>query len=198
MASYCDYFKSDQLQQAYHDNEWGTPCHDDNQLFEHLSMEVLQCGLSWQLCLRRRDVFRACFDNFRIDAVARFTDDDVRRILDTEGMIRSERKVRAIIQNARVAQRLGSLDRYFWQFTDGKSIVYHGHPESHIPTQNGLSQRIAADLRRQGMTFVGPVNIYAFLQSCGIVNDHSANCPAFARITANHPSVTLPPDNEQP
>jgi len=197
MPNYCEMFKLDSLDHAYHDAEWGWPVHDDRQMFEHLSMEVMQCGLSWITCLKRRDVFRQCFDNFNIERVAAYGDDDVARIMSTPGMIRAERKIRAIINNARIAAHMPSLCEHLWSFSNGNVIVYDGHPEGNIPVQNGLSQRVAKSLRQLGMTFVGPVNIYAHLQACGIVNDHSRSCPLFQKIIGTFPVVYLPADDER-
>jgi len=128
--------------------------------------------------------------------VARYTDADVERIVNTPGMIRAPRKVQAIIRNARVASQLASLSDYFWSFTDGKVVVYDGHPQGEIPAQNGLSRRVAASLRQLGMTFVGPVNVYAHLQASGIINDHSIHCPMYQHIIQNYPIAYLPKDDE--
>lgn len=103
---YCEWANTDPLNTTYHDNEWGVPVHDDWQMFEHLTMENLQCGLSWLIVLRKRDIFRQCFDNFDYDKVAAYGDADVERILNTEGMIRSPRKIQAVINNARCCQKL--------------------------------------------------------------------------------------------
>ena len=185
----------------YHDEEWGVPCHDDVRMFEHLSMECLQCGLSWNTILLKRDVLRACFAGFDIDAVAAFDEGDVERILATPGMLRSRAKVRAILGNARAAQRVraefGSFSAYFWSWTDGATVLYEGHELGEVPAANGLSARIAADLKRRGFSFVGPVNVYAHLQSCGIVCDHRAGCPRHAFVTGNFPCVRLPRDHER-
>lgn len=185
---------------AYHDSEWGVPAHDDVRMFEHLSMECLQCGLSWNTILLKRTILRSCFADFDIDAVAAFDEQDVRRILETPGMLRSERKVRAIIGNARAAQALrsehGSLSEYFWSWTEGRTILYEGHEHGGLPASNGLSKRIARDLKRRGFSFVGPVNVYAHLQSCGIVCDHNELCPRHAFIIERFPCTRLPREDE--
>ena len=173
--NWCWAFASDE-DRRYHDTEWGVPVHDDTRMFEHLSLECLQCGLSWNTILLKRPVIRTCFSDFDIDAVAAMGEDDVERILATPGMLRSRAKVRAIIGNARAAQRVrdgfgGSFAAYFWSWTDGATILYEGHDEGGIPARNGLSARIAADLKRRGFSFVGPVNVYAHLQACGLVCD---------------------------
>jgi DNA-3-methyladenine glycosylase I len=197
---YCDWGKESELLRIYHDEEWGVPTHDDQRLFEHLSLECMQCGLSWTLMLKKRDVLRECFAGFDYDRVAAFGETDVARILATKGMIRSERKVRAIINNAQAYQRVreefGTFDAYLWGYTDGKTILYEGHDTGYVPAQNGLSRRIAADLRRRGFKYVGPVTIYSHLQACGLICDHSADCPCRERIIAAHPTVSLPRDDE--
>lgn len=196
----CDWSLATNAMRAYHDLEWGTPVHDDRQMFEHLSLECLQCGLSWGLMMRKREVFRRCLADFDYDRIAEFGEDDVCRILDTEGMLRSERKVRAIIGNARAYRRVrdefGTFSAYLWSFTDGKTVLYEGHAEGAVPVSNGLSERIAKDLKSRGFTYVGPITIYSHLQACGIINDHASDCPRYEEINANHPTICLPPDHE--
>ncbi|MBQ1319452.1 MAG: DNA-3-methyladenine glycosylase I [Solobacterium sp.] len=197
---HCDRVFRDDLNRDYHDNEWGIPVHDDRHMFEHLTMECLQCGLSWGLMMKKREIFRACFDNFDYDRIAVYDDSDVQRILSTPGMIRSEPKIRAIINNARcyrdVRAEYGSFCEYLWGYTDGNTILYDGHGEGHIPARNGLSERISADLKKRGFKFVGPVTIYSHLQACGIINDHASDCPCYHRINSSHPTIRMKPDRE--
>ena len=185
----------------YHDGEWGVPIHDDTRMFEHLSLECLQCGLSWNYVLTRRELFRSCFLGFDIDAVAALSEGDIEHMLERPGMLRSPRKLRAIVGNARAAQgvraEFGSFAAYFWGWTDGATVLYEGHETGDIPASNGLSARIAADLKRRGFAFVGPTNIYAHLQATGIVCDHSERCPCYKAIVAAHPTVLLPRDQER-
>ena len=196
---WCWSFASEQ-DRIYHDTEWCVPVHDDVRMFEHLSLECLQCGLSWNTILLKRPIIRACFSGFDIDAVAAMGEGDVERILEVPGMLRSPRKVRAIISNARAAQGLreefGSFSAYFWSWTDGATILYEGHESGGLPARNGLSSRMAADLKRRGFTYVGPVNVYAHLQACGLVCDHSEQCPRRAHVMENHPCISLPRDDE--
>ncbi len=184
----------------YHDAEWGVPVHDDRQMFEHLTLECLQCGLSWGLMMKKREIFRACFENFEYDKVAAYGEDDVRRILNTEGMLRSERKVRAVINNARCYQKIreefGSFCDYLWGCAGGRTILYEGHAEGAIPVSNGLSERISRDLKRRGFRFIGPITIYSHLQACGIINDHASDCPCYARINEEFPITRMQPDQE--
>ncbi len=198
---HCDFVFQKNLDRAYHDREWGVPVHrDDRQMFEHLSLEVLQCGLSWGLILRRREIFRKCFENFDFNKIANFQEDDIQRIMNTEGMLKCERKVRAIIQNARCYQQIreefGSFCEYLWGFTNGKTVLYDGHADGKIPVSNGLSEKIAFDLKKRGFSFVGPITIYSHLQACGVINDHARDCPCFEKINASYPTVRMRPDRE--
>ena len=182
---HCDRVFRDDLNRDYHDNEWGIPVHDDRHMFEHLTMECLQCGLSWGLMMKKREIFRACFDNFDYDVIAGYDDSDVQR---------------AIINNARccrdVRAEYGSFCAYIWGYTDGNTILYDGHGEGHIPARNGLSERISADLKKRGFKFVGPVTIYSHLQACGIINDHASDCPCYRRICQSYPTIRMKPDRE--
>lgn len=201
--SECAWAFASEADRLYHDTEWGVPVHDDDrQMFEHLCLECLQCGLSWGLMMKKRAIFRRCFEDFAIDRVAAYGEEDVRRILAADGMLKSERKVRAILNNARCCQRLqaefGSVCAYFWSYTDGRTVLYDGHAEGAVPASNGLSARISRDLKKRGFQYVGPVNIYAHLQACGIVNDHARDCPCYKRINAAWPTVCLRPDGEPP
>lgn len=198
---HCDWVFASERDKKYHDTEWGVPVHnDDRQMFEHLTLECLQCGLSWGLMMKKREIFRQCFENFEYDKIAAYCEDDIQRILNTEGMLRSERKVRAVIHNARCYQKIreefGSFCNYLWSFTDGKIIVYEGHADGKVPVSNGLSDRISKDLKKRGFKFIGTVTIYSHLQACGLINDHAADCPCFHRINSEYPIVRMKPDQE--
>ena len=186
---------------AYHFTEWGVPVHDDTQMFEHLCLEGLQCGLSWNYVLQRRDLYRTCFHGFDIDAVAAMDDAELEALLEVPGMLKNRAKLKAIVTNARAAQRVreefGSFSDYFWRWSGGKTILYMGHQKGSIPASNGLSARIATDLKKRGFKYVGPVNIYAHLQSCGIVCDHNEACPRYAYVCENYPTVRKRCDNEK-
>ena len=176
----CAWCCSDSLSLEYHDKEWGTPLHDDKKHFEYLLMEAMQCGLSWALMLKKRHIFRECFADFDIASVAAINDEDVKRILSTEGMIRSERKVRAIINNAncflRIIEEFGSFDKYIWSFSDYKTHIYRKHQMGEHEVKNELSDRLSADMRRRGFKYLGSVTVYSHLQACGIINDHDPEC----------------------
>ena len=197
---YCNYNLSE-VGRKFHDEEWGVPVHDDYRLFEFLVLAVMQCGFTWEMILRKREVFRLAFDGFDFDRIAIYTDDDISRVLATPGMIHSLSKVKAIIGNAQVVRRLraehGSFSAFLWGYTRGRTIVYNGHAKGDVPAGNGLSARIARDLRRLGMKYVGPTTMYLYLQTCGLVNDHSEDCPRFGFINSRYPTVCKRRDHER-
>lgn len=191
--SYCSWALHDELNKAYHNTEWGVPLKDDQKQFEFLSLEVMQCGLSWTLVLKKRAVLQACFDNFDYEKIAAYTEADVERILSAEGMIRSVVKIRAIISNARqfikIRSEFGSFSNYLWRYSGGKTILYNKHAEGFIPASNGLSDTISRDLKKRGFKYLGSVTVYSHLQACGIINDHGQNCPCYREINENYPTV---------
>jgi DNA-3-methyladenine glycosylase I len=166
----------------YHDHEWGRPVSDDRRLFEKICLEGFQSGLSWLTILRKRDNFRAAFDNFDRDKVAEYGDGDVARLLEDKGIVRHQGKIRSTINNARrareLAEEFGSLAAYFWSFEPGPAdrpkLVTLGHIRANPTTET--SARISKDLKKRGWTFVGPTTVYAFMQAMGLVNDHIEGC----------------------
>ena len=187
--SYCDWDKASQECKNYHDTEWGVPLHDDQKQFEFLMMEVMQCGLSWNLMIQKRNIFRQCFDDFNFDKIARYNQQDIDRILNTSGMIKSPRKIRAIIHNVKCFQKIreefGSFDNYLWAYSEGQTILFDKHNQGYIPVSNTLSETISKDLKKRGFQFLGPVVVYSHLQACGIINDHDENCPRYDYIVKN-------------
>ena len=164
----------------YHDAEWGVPVHDDRKQFEFLMMEVMQCGLNWNMMIQKREIFQSCFDDFDFDKVSLYGETDIERIMGTDGMIRSQRKIEAVIHNAKCFQKIreefGSFSEYIWGFTKGKTYLYMGHQKGSVPARNGLSDRISADLKKRGLKYMGSVTVYSHLQACGMVNDHWEGC----------------------
>jgi len=191
--SSCEWGFAFEAMRTYHDTEWGIPVHDDRVMFEHLMMECMQCGLSWSLMIKKRETFRACFDGFDFDKIAAYTDADVERILNTENMIRSRRKIEAVIHNARcyqtIRQEHGSFCNWLWAHTDGRTILYMGHEKGQIPVSNGLSDKIARELKDYGFKYVGTVTVYSHLQACGLINDHGKDCPCYQAINACNPTI---------
>ena len=198
---YCGWNSASEIDRHYHDTEWGIPVHDDRKQFEYLMMEVMQCGLSWELMLRKREIFRQCFDNFDFDKVAAYDERDVERIMNTEGMIRSPSKIRAIINNARCFQKIrnlyGSFSNYLWAYADGKTIIYSSHGGGRIPVSNGLSARISKDLKSKGFKYLGAITVYSHLQACGIINDHDTDCPCYKKINGSFPTITKLDDQDK-
>lgn len=191
--SYCGWNSASLLDRKYHDTEWGIPVHNDRKQFEYLMMEVMQCGLNWELMLRKREIFRKCFDDFDYDKVAEYEENDIKRIMNTNGMIRSERKIRAVINNAKCFQNVrkeyGTFSDYLWAYSDGKTIIYKGHNDGWIPVSNGLSEKISKDLKKRGFKYLGAITLYSHLQACGIINDHDLECPCYEKIIKNYPVV---------
>jgi DNA-3-methyladenine glycosylase I len=171
---------SDELMLAYHDEEWGVPSHDDRHLFELITLEGAQAGLSWSTILRKREGYRQAFAGFDPQAVARFTGRDVERLLADPGIVRNRLKVESTVNNAarvlEVQEELGSFNAYIWSFVDGTPIVNRWRTMSELPAETELSKAISKDLKRRGFRFVGPTAIYAFMQSVGMVDDHTVDC----------------------
>ena len=191
--AYCNWGTNLDILIAYHDTEWGVPLHDDRGQFEFLMMEVMQCGLNWTMMMKKREIFRSCFDNFEFDKIAKYTEKDIERILEVPGMIKSRRKIEAIINNAKcfqkIRQEFGSFDAYLWAYSDGKTILYNKHEDGYIPVSNGLSDEISKDLKKRGFKYLGTVTVYSHLQACGMINDHGSECPCYKRINTSHPTV---------
>ena len=186
---------SSKQMQEYHDQEWGIPTHDDQKLFEYLVLESLQAGLSWELIIRKREVIRKCFCDFDVEKVASFDADDIERIMHTDDMIKSLRKVNAMISNAKafidVQKEFGNFNKYLWSYSNGKTICYKGHEQGINISKNNLSTLISNDLKKRGFKYVGPVIIYSYLQACGIINDHDKECICYQKIKNTYPCITM-------
>jgi DNA-3-methyladenine glycosylase I len=174
--------------ETYHDLEWGTPLHDDRALFELLTLEGAQAGLSWSTILKRREGYRAAFAGFELTTVAIYDDVDIARLLADSGIIRNRQKVLSTISNARavlqVQREVGSFDEYVWSFVGGQPRVNAVRGLADLPAQTAESVSMSKALRKRGFGFVGPTICYAFMQAAGLVNDHEVSCPARARIEA--------------
>ena len=189
------------INQKYHDEEWGIPVHEDQKQFEFLMMEVMQCGLSWTLMLKKREIFKKCFDNFDPEKVALYTEEKIQQILEEPGMIRSRRKVEAVINNAKqflkIAEEFGSFDSYLWAFSDRKMILYRGHKEGNMASKNRLSDTISKDLKKRGFKYLGSVTVYSHLQACGMINDHEESCFMYKMLTEKYPTIWKEPEDEE-
>jgi DNA-3-methyladenine glycosylase I len=176
----------DQLYLAYHDHEWGVPVHDDHRLFEMLTLEGAQAGLSWATILKKREGYRRAFAGFDPAKVARFTPARIERLLQDPGIVRNRLKVGSAVANARatlvVQREMGSLDAYLWSFVGGSPIVNAWKHLGDLPAQSAESASMSKDLKRRGFRFVGPTVCYAFMQACGLVNAHVATCFRWAEL----------------
>jgi DNA-3-methyladenine glycosylase I len=168
--------ESDPLYVAYHDEEWGVPSHDERHLFEMLVLEGAQAGLSWSTILRKREGYRKAFAGFEVGEVARFGASDVERLMGDAGIVRNRPKIESAIANAVATLELESLDDLLWSFVDGKPLQNRFRKLTDIPAETAESKAMSKELKRLGFRFVGPTVCYAFMQACGLVNDHTADC----------------------
>ncbi|MCH8009766.1 MAG: DNA-3-methyladenine glycosylase I [Chloroflexi bacterium] len=182
----CDWGRSSDLMQAYHDEEWGVPLHDDRALFEFLILEGAQAGLSWQTVLNKRDSYRKAFDNFDPAKVARYTAKRIDKLLANPGIIRNRLKVESSVSNAKaflaIQREFGSFDAYVWQYVGGKPKKNSFKSMSKLPATTTESDAFSKDLKQRGFRFVGSTICYAFMQAVGMVNDHTTNCFRYEQV----------------
>ncbi|MFP5350327.1 MAG: DNA-3-methyladenine glycosylase I [Gammaproteobacteria bacterium] len=175
----CAWAGADPLYVRYHDREWGVPVHNDKVLFEFLTLEGAQAGLSWLTILRKREAYRKAFAGFDPERVARFDARRIERLLANPGIVRNRAKIEATVSNARafvtVQDLYGSFDLYLWRFVDGEPIQHRRQPRG-VPARTPLSDRLSRDLQQRGFRFVGSTICYAFMQAVGMVNDHTVGC----------------------
>ena len=187
MSDRCPWCGQDPLYMAYHDHEWGVPEWDSRALWEKLVLDGFQAGLSWITILKKRDAFRTAFDGFDPQSVANWGEAQVAEALANPGIIRHRGKIEATVKNARAylaLQEKGDFAALLWDFVGGTPLQNAPTSPAQIPTQTPVSQAMSKMLRQSGFTFVGPTIVYAFMQACGLVNDHLVTCPAQSRIAA--------------
>lgn len=176
----CSWCGEDPLMVAYHDEEWGLPVHDERRLFEYLTLESFQAGLSWRTILKKRENFRKAFDNFDYALIGQYDEMKKGELLRDSGIVRNRLKIEAAVSNALCFQEIqrsfGSFAAYLWAFTAGKPVVRAWENQDQIPATTPLSDRIARDLKKRGFRFLGTTTVYAFLQAVGVVNDHTVDC----------------------
>ena len=180
MSECRNWYEGDPILEEYHDHEWCKISHDDDFQFEMLCLEGASVGLSWQIIMHKREAYRAAFHDFKIDACAEMTDEELEEQRSNPGIIRNRNKIYSVRKNAQVVKKIqeefGSFDAYLWSFTNGQQIDGHWETPAQIPTESEVSRKMASDMKKRGIGFVGPVITYSFLQSIGIVNDHLADC----------------------
>ena len=181
----CSWSEKDDLYKKYHDEEWGKPVYSDAILFEFLVLETFQAGLSWHTILKRRETFRAAFDNFDVPKIAKYTQEKENELLQNEGIIRNKLKVKATTFNAlaflEVQKEFGSFSNYLWQFTNGMPILNKPKTLKDVPATTELSDNLSKDLKKRGFKFVGSTVVYAFMQAVGLVNDHVSTCHLYCK-----------------
>lgn len=187
MSKYrCDWCGNHPEYMQYHDEEWGTPVHNDCIHFEFLLLDGAQAGLSWLTILRKRENYRRAFDNFDPIKIARYGDEKIAALLNDAGIIRNRQKINSAVKNARaflaVQEEFGSFDAYIWQFTDGNTIQNAWRTMEEVPALTPESEAMSRDLKRRGFSFVGPTICYAYMQSAGMVNDHVVYCFRHAEL----------------
>ncbi len=180
MKKRCIWCEGSDLYRDYHDNEWGVPLHDDNKLFEFLILEGFQAGLSWSTILNKRKAFREAFDGFDAKRIAAYDEQKVEALLQNAGIIRNRLKINAAIKNAkaflRIQKEYGTFDKYIWKFTDYKIIQNNFQSDKDIPATSAISDAMSKQLKKDGFSFVGTTICYAYMQACGLVNDHVTDC----------------------
>ena len=175
----CKWAKND-LDIAYHDEEWGVPQHNDTKLFEFLILEGAQAGLSWSTILNRRDGYRIAFSNFDVDLVSKYTQNDVAQLMQNKAIVRNRLKINSAINNAKkfieIQKEFGSFDDYLWRFVRYEPIKNKFKKHSDLPAYTKISEKLSQDLKKHGFSFVGPTICYALMQAVGMINDHTVDC----------------------
>ena len=183
----CDWCGDNLLYQHYHDQEWGTPVYDDQILFEFITLEGAQAGLSWITILKKREGYRKAFANFEVEKVAQFSDKKLEKLLLNPDIVRNRLKVFSVRKNAKafikIQKEFGSFTDYIWGFIDGEPIQNNWNTISEIPTTSRASDIISKDLKKRGFSFVGSTIIYAYMQATGMINDHISNCYRHKALT---------------
>lgn len=188
MKKRCAWCGEEPIYMDYHDQEWGVPLHDEQQLFELLCLEGAQAGLSWITILKKREGYRRAFENFDKEKLASYGDDDIQRLLSDAGIVRNKLKVGSVIQNAKCVLQLyeqgETLEQLLWKYVDGTPIQNCWKDTGEMPALTPLSEKMSKDLKKRGFKFVGPTICYAYMQSIGMVNDHLVDCFKYEEIKA--------------
>ena len=186
MIKRCTWCGNDPQYVAYHDKDWGVPVYDDRLLFEMLILEGAQAGLSWLTILQKRGNYQKAFHDFDAARIARYDQQEIDRLMQDAGIVRNRLKIEAAVKNARgflqVREEFSSFSDYLWRYVDGKQIVNEWKKLSDIPTHTKISNQLSKDLKKRGFNFIGPTICYAYMQSIGMVNDHTTDCFRYREI----------------
>ncbi len=172
----CTWCGTDPVYVAYHDAEWGVPEYDSRALFEKLQLDGFQAGLSWITILRKRAAFRKAFDDFNPEKMARYRPAKLERLMNDASIVRNRLKIEASVSNARAYLAMPDFSAYLWDFMDGRPLQNKLRGMQHVPASTPLAEKISKDMKKRGFRFVGPTIVYAFMQACGLVNDHMIDC----------------------
>jgi DNA-3-methyladenine glycosylase I len=178
----CAWCGTDPLYVAYHDTDWGVPEYDSRALFEKLQLDGFQAGLSWITILRKREAFRKAFDGFDAEKMARYKPAKLARLMEDTGIVRNRLKIDASVTNAQAYLEIPDFSAYLWNFMDGKPLQNKLRSMSEVQASTPLAEKISKDLKEQGFRFVGPTIVYAFMQACGLVNDHMVDCHRYEAV----------------
>jgi len=186
MIKRCNWANHSDIMKKYHDEEWGVPVYNDRFLFEQLILQGAQAGLSWVTILRKRENYRKAFDNFDYKKIASYNEKKIQELLQNEGIIRNELKIRSAINNAKillkVRKRYGSFSEYLWNFVNNTPIQNHWKKLEEIPSKTTLSKKISKEMKKIGFSFIGPTIMYAYMQAVGMVNDHLTYCFRYSEL----------------
>lgn len=187
MAEGCTWYGDDPFYKAYHDEEWGAPEYDSRALYEKLILDGFQAGLSWITILRKRENFKAAFDNFSPEIIARYDDAKVKALMQDSGIVRNRAKILGTIKGAQLFLEIeetedGGFSKLLWNYLDGRPLQNSWQSMSEVPAETDLSQTISKDLKKRGFKFVGPTIVYAFMQAVGMINDHVVSCPRHEEV----------------
>ena len=184
----CAWPMNDELMIAYHDHEWGVPVHNDRKIFEFMVLDAFQAGLSWSTILKKRDNFRAAFNNFEPEIIAKYNQDKINNLLQDAGIIRNKAKINATVCNANafleIQKEFRTFDRYIWQFVGNQPIINKWKKMAEIPAKSPEAEAMSVDLKKRGFSFAGPTICYAFMQAAGMVNDHEIRCFRYSEINS--------------
>jgi DNA-3-methyladenine glycosylase I len=183
-VSRCSWCGTDPFYCAYHDEEWGVPEWDSRALFEKLMLDGFQAGLSWITILRKRDAFREAFDGFDPEKMARYTPKKLEKLMQNEGIVRNRAKIVSSVSNAKAYLAIPDFSSYLWNFVDGAPIQTRFKTIGHVPAATPIAEAMSKDLRKRGFNFCGPTIVYAFMQACGLVNDHLIGCHRHDQVAA--------------
>ena len=178
----CTWCGTDPIYVAYHDTEWGVPEYDSRALFEKLQLDGFQAGLSWITILRKREAFRKAFDDFDPVKMARYKPAKLERLMNDAGIVRNRLKIEASVSNARAYLAMPDFSAYLWNFMDGKPLQNKLRSMKDVPAMTPLAEKISKDMKKRGFRFVGPTIVYAFMQACGLVNDHMTDCHRYEAV----------------